>query len=223
MGRDFNGTTSTLTGTLAASPSGDYTLGAWANPDNAGESSNGALLFVHSAGTARTSFRCATGLNLIAFQVHATTNASTTTSGTPLTTGEWQALFATYRASDKTVRIYRGDQDSPVAELSYGTQTAGVGTVTTATSFVVGNNSIASTTWDGRIEQSFIVPWEMTVDEMERYRLGDMSVLYDHGKPSLHATLAAGLVDLSGNSLALTATALTPGESPPVALSWAHV
>lgn len=222
MAKDFNGTTSRIEGTIAAYPAGDYTLGAWVLPDTTGEANNGGVLFLHAATSTRMTWRCATSQDFLVAQTHVTTTALSQTSGTPLVLGEWQVLFATYRASDLTLRLFRGDLDSAPAELSYTSQTAGVGAVTTGTGLVVGNNAIQTITWDGRIEDPFIVPWEMTLAEMERFRQGDRAVLYERGAPTFHGLLETTAVDLSPSRIALTETSVSTVEGSPVARSWGH-
>lgn len=228
MAKDFNGTTSRITGTLASAldADADFTVGGWFNPDTTGEGTNGALLSLYTAADAAIvlALRFATGTNFKAILVHATTSADSVTTGNPVATGQWNAVFATYRASDNTMRIYVGDLDTPVAEVSYGTQTVGVGTPTAGgVNVIVGNNSGQTWTHDGRIESPFIVPWEMRLDEMERFRHGDMSVLYERATPpTFHASLQSTAVDLAPARTALTESSVTAAENPPVALSWGH-
>jgi len=227
VAKDFNGTTSRITGTLASAftSDADWTVGAWFFPTNNGEGNNGTLMTIWTAANAAIlgAWRFATGTNFKGIVVHSTTNADTTTSGNPVATGQWNALFCTYRASDKTVRIYVGDLDTAVAEASYSAQTAGVGTPTAnPVNIILGNNETQAWTHNGRMESPFIVPWEMTVPEMERFRLGDMGVLYERGTPTFHALLESTAVDLAPARTALTESSVTTAEGPPVARSWGH-
>jgi len=227
VAKDFNGTTSRITGTLASAlnADADFTVGGWFFPDTTGEGTNGSLLALHTAAAGPIVFvgRFATGTDFKAIVVHSTTNADTTTSGNPVATGQWNAVFITYRASDNTCRIYVGDLDTPVAETAYTAQTAGVGTPTAGgVDVVVGNQAALTWTHDGRIEDPFIVPWEMTVAEMERFRHGDRSVLYERGTPTFHALLESTAVDLAPARTALTESSVTTAEGPPVARSWGH-
>lgn len=228
MARSFNGTNSRITGTLASAftSDADWTVGAWFFPTNNGEGNNGALMTIWTAANAAIlgAWRFATGTNFRGIVVHSTTFAETTTSGNPVATGQWNALFCTYRASDKTVRIYVGDLDTAVAEASYSAQTAGVGTPTAnPVNIILGNNETQAWTHNGRMESPFIVPWEMTVPEMERFRHGDMSVLYERGSPAFHGWFepGPGVVDLAKRT-PLTQSSVTVIEPPPVALSWGH-
>jgi len=228
VARSFDGTTSRITGTLAeAVPTdADYTIGGWFFPTTTGEGANGTLLSLYLAGNAGIvgAVRFATGTDFKGVFVHSVTNADTTTSGAPVATGQWNAVFCTYRASDQTLRIYHGDLDTPVAETAYTAQISGVGTPTTGgVNVIVGNQSTQIWTHNGRIESPFIVPWEMTVPEMERFRHGDMSVLYERGNPAFHGWFepGPGVVDLAKRT-PLTQSSVTVIEPPPVALSWGH-
>lgn len=227
MARDFDGTTSVISGTVTAIDTGDWTIIGWVNLDGAGESSSGRFLTVSNGSSEVHAF-----LNADASR-HMRCNAlytggvgpATTTTNEALSTGTWYCVAGTFSASDKKCRIYYGTQSAAMAECTYSSQVAAGTTRTTgATTAYVGNNNAATRTHDGRISHIGYLPWGMTVAEMEQFRLGDLTALYVHGTPRLVALLDSpdntAVPDLSGNGVALTATSTAVAEGPPVGMRW---
>lgn len=225
MARTFDGIDDTVTSTITGPSDGDWTQGCWFYAVGGGEGSIGSPMFGHVGGAARTVWRfTGAGLTLVTSQVYSTTNAQVTGSRAyPL--NAWQCVFSVHRGSDNSLHQFWGTLANPVTEDTYSATQSGVGTYTSgATTLVVGNNAANSSTWNGRIERPFWVPWEMTIGEMERFRQGSVSVLYDHGKPIIFLPLtsptASQAEDLSGNGANGTVVGATGSDSPPVPFRW---
>lgn len=219
MARDFNGTTSKITGTITAADSGDWSIGAWFNIDGTGEGSSGVLFAAQDAGTFRNqAVQLNSSSRLNGTQRYTTTSA--TAQGLVISTGTWYCAVITFRASDSTVRIYSGTLAAAMVESSYATQQVGVGTRSTSgTTATLGNDVGAFITWDGRIEHGFFTARELSLDEMERFRQGDFTAIlgtelrFYTPLTSPDATIAE---DLSGNGIAFTSTSAAVAEGPPI-------
>lgn len=169
---DFDGSLSKIQGTIAVVSTGDWTMGAWVYADTSGEGTNGAIITNSLSDSAQVAFMLQGG-KLRNVQGFSTTNADSR-HDTAFPTGAWKCVVSTYRDSDKKVRLFIGDLSTAVAEIStYELQSAGVGTRSTgATAFVVGNGTLQSLTWDGRISRAFFTARELTVTEMNAFRTG---------------------------------------------------
>lgn len=225
MSRDFDGADDKLAVSGAtAADTGSWTIGMWVNLDGAGEG-NAGNFFVTSNATQRLRIDGVTG-TFAALQSSTTVSAERRSSKT-IIDGKWYCIFGTYRNSDRTCHVYWGDLATAVAESTGGAvNNTGTGTRNTgATTYNIGNNAGTTATCDGRIERALFLPWEMTVDEMERFRHGDMSVAYDHGQPygvwPLTSPTVSQNEDLSGHGYNLTESGgLAVAEGPPVPISW---
>lgn len=223
MARDFNGTTSEIQATITPPPDGDWTMGAWVFGDTTGEGTNGQILFLNNAGTTKVTFRAAANTWILA-QVYSSTNAQVVTSST-WSLATWYCMIGTHTASDNSLDIWQGTTTAAMQQATYSTDTLGVGTYdATGTNLRIGSNATSATTWDGRQERHFCVPWKMTSDEMERYRHGSLGVLFDHGQPQflypLDSPTAAACEDMSGRGANGTASNLTAAEGPPAPMLW---
>lgn len=222
MARTFNGTTDIVAGTITAIADGDWTGGAWILPASAGEGNLGRIFDINDAGSGGVfNFFVTTGL-VLSGQLHYATTDCASTSSTTFTASTWMCVFITHRASDNKARLFQGSQSVAVAETAYTTQTAGVGAFTVAGTLAkLGNRTDAARTFDGRIHSEFLLPREMSVDEMEQFRLGDWGVLWNGTVIPrffcpMDSPTAAQIEDLSGNSVAFTATGTTASEGAPV-------
>lgn len=219
MSRDFNGTTDILTGTIAALTDGDWSMGAWIFPDDEGEAGSGVVIRTETAGVVQQVLQINdVALHIVAIQDYNTTDASSTTSGT-LTVGQWALLVATHRGSDNKIRVYLGDLATPIAEMAYTTQTAGVGTFqANGTAAYVGSRSAGTQTFDGRIAHAFVTNAELSIDDMEMFRLGDYSALYRSTTvPNFLLPLETTANRDLARGVAFTATGTAFGEDPPIA------
>lgn len=224
MARDFDGVDDIITATVTAVDSGDWTIAAWCAPDTAGEGSFGNLFRVETSGGSFTQvvLMASAARDVYAIQNFATTDALTRTS-TVLTASAWACVVATYRDSDKKCRVYVGTLSAAMAEASYTTQTAGVGTRDTAgTVASIGSPPNTAETWDGKIGATCFDARQWTLDEMESFRQGLYPIPTStmRGFWPLDSPTAAQAEDLSGNGAHGTVTGAIAAEGPPVAMRW---
>lgn len=169
----FDGANSIVTATLPQGlQSSDWTMGAWINPNSAGEGNIGIVLQIGGS-TVRQRFRFASSARpLVALQSRGTTGAqSQSTVGAAPAVGVWTLALATYRFSDDTCRLFTGTEKLPVTEMAYGSQTAGVGTYASQiTDLAVGNVAALSQTFDGSIAHVVIAAREWSLAEMDHFR-----------------------------------------------------
>src|SRR4051794_16690196 len=105
-------------------PTGDFTFAAWVYPQSAGENNAGFIIqCLGGLAVARFRFAASTRTLTAVANHDGGTNATSTTT-TTLSTNTWQLAIATYRASDKKMRVFIGSATSAMAEASYATQTA---------------------------------------------------------------------------------------------------
>lgn len=219
MARDFDGVDDIITSTVTAVDTGDWTLGGYFNPDTAGEGGFGILLCVQN-GTAliqQLDFNDSTRKLFVA-QPYSSTNAVAVTNEALAAAG-WSACFCTFRASDAKMRAFIGTLSVPMAEATYSSQVAGVGTRTTgATTFNVGNRTAASSTFDGRIFRPFFWGRELSLAEMEAFRLGRQPVQDGSLRVFLPLDSPTGsqAEDLSGNGANGTVTGAVAADNPPI-------
>lgn len=177
--RDFNATTSVIEATVTAFTSTGWTGGAWVYPDSTGENNAAAVFSVRSGTQLRQQIRCVNNPNSFwAEQALATTNATCSSATNSLITSQWQLIIGKYDDSAKQVRLYWGDIDTPMAEMSYQAgPTTGSGAMSgTNTNWRLGNQATAST-WDGMIAEVFLHNSVWATEKMERYRLGFRDML----------------------------------------------
>lgn len=235
MARDFDGVNDVVSYTLSAHfVESTFTIGAWIKPRTVGATTGriyGDLavgFFLSDGGAFPTK-----GLGL----VHNCTGATTlicTSSANAWAANEWRCVFATFLAGTALPRtdygLFSGSLASSVASVGVNGTGSADGTaplVAPGTTSCVGNMPALTRTFDGAIERFFAVPWVMTVDEMERFRLGDISVIYTRGTPVIFAPLnsptAAQAEDLSGRGYLGSVTGALAAEGPPVPFNWGGV
>jgi hypothetical protein len=168
---------------VTALTTGDWTMGGWYNPVDAGGSNIGFMQGQANGsnpGTIVQRYQIgAAGLTVSATLIFNTTNAVSTTS-TTMTANAWNCVIVTYTSSDKTLRIYMGTLASAMAQASYGTQTAGVGTANSnGTTLIIGDRQQADFDFNGKIARVFATQRVLSADEMERFRQGDWTALWN--------------------------------------------
>lgn len=225
MSRQFDGVDDVITATITAMDSGDWTIAAWINPDNAGEGNLGQIVrtVLATSETAVQFFRFnGASRTLEAYQNYGTdavSLASTTVAATA-----WSCVVATFRASDAIIRIFTGDFDSAMAEVAYTTQTAGAVTrVTGGVRVRIGAaTSVGAEDFDGYIANVVMDAREWTLGEMEAFRLGPRPVNTGtlRGFWPLDSPTASQIEDLSGNGATGTLTGAAVGNHPRIPMGW---
>lgn len=214
-----------IDGTLtAALDSGDWYMEGWIKPASAGENSSGKVLFLAAGTTEVHQWGVGAGggstIPVFARQKFSTTDATTTTS-TLLTASNWYFVVVTYTDADKKLRAYYGSPTVAMAEMAYGTQTAGVGTRTTGgTTFCIGDRpSDHLRGFDGDIVHLRCGTRLPTLTQMENRRAGALPI--QDGTLTaywpLDSDLDANAVDLSGKRQDGTVTGATAVRGPSVA------
>jgi hypothetical protein len=204
-----------------------WTMGAWIRPDSIGESSGRIMsIWNGSAETHQfTLYSGGGGFNLSGSVLKSSTSIFAVSTTNVWAASEWRCMFFMWNASGLAL----GDCDLLVGSLTAAvasvgttgtTSAGGVGTIIAGgTTLHVGNRSATDRSFDGRIARPFIVPWLMSVPEMEAYRLGSVGVLYAHGAPVVFHPYATA-VDMSGNARNGTITGAVAAEGPPVPMRW---
>jgi hypothetical protein len=128
-------------------------------------------------------------------------NSATTSTGVAVL-NLWSFMAGTFDGTMSTTScdIYRGDQDELMHSVTVS-RGGSAGTRTTSASLgkVGGGGAVNSPA--SSVAQAFIVPWKMTLDELEQFRQGSWSVLYAHGKPRFFLPLTgASLYDMGGSA-----------------------
>jgi hypothetical protein len=227
MARDFNGTTDGLSGTVTAMDSGGWSIGCWYNADTTGEGELGTLIDVSDGARADgLTLRCAGfGLNLLGLSMavgaSSATDMFTQTATGKFVTGSWQCVVGASDGSNTAANshIYTGDTAAVMGETTPNSTQNGTGSrLTGVTNALVGKETAGASTFDGRVAFAFAVPFQMTADEAERFRQGDLSVLYRDGtQPRFILPLDSpnNAIDLA-NQLTFTVTGATYAEQPPI-------
>jgi hypothetical protein len=225
---DFDGVDDITAATISSINAVAWTMGAWINPDDIGETAG--RIFSIWNGSAETHqfplYSGGGGFNLVVNRLKSTTALFGVSTANAWAASEWRCVFATWDGSGDGLADFDllvGSLTAAVASVgTTGTTSAGgTGTVTAAgTTLHIGNNSATTRSFNGRIARPFIVPWKMTVPEMEAYRLGSVGVLYAHGAPVVFHPYATA-IDVSGNAANGTVTGAVAAEGPPVPFRWA--
>jgi hypothetical protein len=215
---DFNATTSTIDGGTSGYAKADspWSCAVWAKWDGAGEGSAGVFF---AADTSALIFRLnGASTSIRVRQVTGSTSADIITSAPSFSTGVWYCLIATYDGPLGRCHLWYGTETDRMQECTYSTNTAANAAATTwAERVYVGSDSGAARTFDGRLLHAACLDWVMDRDEMERYRTGDLSVLFARGKPRLYFTLSDthALVDSSRRGhVVVTANTAASSEMP---------
>jgi hypothetical protein len=222
------------TDNLAASISsigGQWCMGGWFNFSSF--TANTRMFSGDTAGTTAQYLRLNTtsGNFIEAQQNAATTNALSIASTTQITTGKWWFLVALFGDDlSAKVKLYMGDLATAVAEVTYGTQTAGVGAPTTGDHFHVGNNHAGNTGITAKVSRPFLIGGGMP--SLGGSLLAGLTAIqwgWHRGLYSPTAGRCRGFWDLSnatvaqnpnvgpdGGAAGLFATGCTAAEEPPV-------
>lgn len=173
MSRSFDGADSKITSS-SITPVGTnkWTIACWINPNSVGEGSVGTMMLIDQSGAARQRLRLSGSGSLNCTQVFDTTDA--VAIGTVLVSmGSWSCAFGTYDTADAKCRLYAGTETTPVAELSYSTQTTGSTTrQTNGNRITIGNNQGGTASFDGLISRIGLWTRLLSLQEMEDYRRG---------------------------------------------------
>lgn len=226
MAYDFDGTDDSITGTITAADSGDWTIGAWIEADGLGENNFGSILTTKTSGGSlcqqlRYDNNFTSDRRLSCLQnVSSGTTAQIIAANASQTTADgvtWMCVFGTFVASTGATHLYQGSRTVGVAELSYDAagNTTLSGTRRTGGTTVTIGNFDGTRTFDGRIARVFFDARLWTVAEMEAFRLGT------HPAPvsslRLWTPLMGAAEDISFNQVALTVNnGASLVEDPPV-------
>jgi hypothetical protein len=204
--------------TITAVDTGDWTIAAFINPTDAGQSNVGRILQADFSGALKQDFRFSdASLHLAVAQSYSGGSAFSATS-TAITASVWSAVFATFTAADKTTRVYIGTLSSAVAEAAYSSQSAGGGTRDTGgTRATVFNSGAGTGTFHGSLARVAFVNRLWRLDEMEAFRLGWVPPKdgNERGLWLFDSPTASQVEDCYGVANA-TATSLAVAEGPPV-------
>ncbi len=146
-----------------------FTWAAWIMPDTEGEGTGGMIIAQSQSNITYKEVRTpTTGINrlegFVGFSSGTNANSISTDSG--VTLDVWQFVVMTYdNSGDKTIRLYVNG-----SEVSYGTQTAGSGTIrdVSAMNVVIGNDETdTANSFDGGIAYVQIFDRVLTVVEMK--------------------------------------------------------
>lgn len=163
---DLDGATSLVSvNQLGALSLPAFTFAILCRPDSAGEGDAGRF---YDFGTTSLRFAGFSGTSGPQTRIRAIVAASTASADTfttyTITPGAWAWFFITYNdAGDRLARVYRNG-----VEMSYSTQTAASGTLTTypTQAFQIGNRGLLDATFDGRIDEALKFSRVLTPAEM---------------------------------------------------------
>lgn len=210
MARDFSGGASHVLTNKVSIAAGAVSVGAWVKQSALGGPSSFAQavnINVSGVGDAVTLYLYddpTAGNQRMVLGIGFSGGGGNRFSNRPLvTTGLWQCWVGTCDGSTTmanwhmfygTQALAMTNQDGSTGGTPSGSQIVGVGV-----DGKVGNKWSTDNNFPGVVAQPFIVPWQMTLDEAERYRQGDWNVLYEHGLPIMFLPLTgAALYDMSG-------------------------
>jgi hypothetical protein len=214
-------TSETLKGTMTAFSASSWTIGGWFYPVTAGGSNIGTMIAIENGATQQQFLRFSNGSLTVNAQCAHSTSAATSTSNSVAVANAWNCLIATYNSSDKKVRLFfnTGVGGAMQEDGSYNVQTAGSGTMTTgATTAQIGDRQLSGFDFDGKIGSVFAVNRLLSVDQMEMFRTGDWSALWDGTTvPSFYLPLnSANNAQDIANQITFTVTGPTySSENPP--------
>jgi hypothetical protein len=221
MARDFSGATDRVDFGSGASLDdvNIFTYAAWVYPTSAAVT---RVLFTKGGGSGKR-FRLFGGTSAGSMMLavsQATTIATAQSAGSTVTANAWQFLAATFDGSF-VPRLYRATLGSTVAEVSYATQTTGVGGITSdaAQSMLVGGD--ASNPFPGRMAEAFILPAVLNAGQLTTLAYGMLP-----RECRLYAPLwgnASPEPDYSGNKNNGTLTGSAAGVHVPIRPRFAGV
>jgi hypothetical protein len=221
MSQEFTAaTTDNITGTITAVNTGPFTLGCWFYPPS--DPSLGRALCL-GTGTVEQSIYFNGTLHLRLLVNYST--LAVQRDATYAAYNAWNCVCAVYNDSltPSNHQIYTGTPSVAMADTTTGAgDVVGTGTRSTGlTNGRIGNRSSAQDRpFNGRIADAFMVPWAMTRDEAEQFRLGSRTVLFAHGQPRFWLPLKTGTYDVGGGTGLWTATGTVVTEDPPIRAGW---
>jgi hypothetical protein len=217
---DFDGADDVVTATVVDPATTAFTFGAWINPDTIGETTGrifdvGAqyVWYLYNVDGAVSFIRGA-----------ATTNLQCVSASAAWVATEWRCVFLRWDGGGNArtdYTMYAGSLSAAVASVGVSEtgSSDGSGATTSATAMYWGNRAAGDRAFDGRVARPFIVPWQMSLAEMDAYRLGSVGVLFAHGRPRVFLPYASAK-DLSGTGAHGTVTGAVAAEGPPIPMRW---
>lgn len=183
MSRDFTGglgggapsagSPRVIEATITPVDTGDWTMGIWAYPVTAGEGGFGGFISTGATSSSTQFLRISGSRRIQAHQEFGSTDVDSESPNSTLALNVWQVIFGIFRAADQKCRLYIGSLVTPVAETTYNSQITGTGSRKTgATALQIGNRATYDRTFDGYLYAPFLVARELTIPQMEQYRLG---------------------------------------------------
>jgi hypothetical protein len=220
---DFDGVNDYVTGTITAVDTGGWTMLGWHYADTTGEGELGTIMSTGKGGVPVGQGLGVAGFGLNIYGVSqrfATQDAYEQFSG--LDTGAWRCVAATQDGSTtgSNGTAYEGAEAAVMAALTTFGNQAGTGARDTGlVSAYIGNYSDGSQTWDGRLAYLAFVPRVMTLLDVERFRRGDWSVLWDQAPPRFFVTFAGGAATeiVSGSAWTVSGAVDATGPTLPFA------
>jgi len=169
MSRNFNGTTDVIAcGTIndVMTENGALTVSLWMFPNSLGEGSQGFIFSKDTAGSSvGVGIRCNL-TNILRFFVFGTTTLARNSGNNVIVFGVWQNIAITWDGSTTASNVlmyWNGSQ------TTYGITTNGVGLADNAASVMrIGNNNIASQTFDGKISHVQVFDRVLNLNEIKQ-------------------------------------------------------
>ena len=218
MAYTFDGVNDVITATITAVDTGDWTIGAWMNPESRGQADAGRVISISSASNTLQEMQIdEDGTAIIeVMQDYNTTNANAE-GDDAFNLNEWTIVFATFTESTKRCAIYTGTLTTPVTALPLSVDVAGVGTRQTGgVTARIGNDRAEDNTFDGRLAGAFFAKRLLTLADMERIRLGER-IYPDTTNLAGYWTLDADAKDRSGNGADGTVSGAVLSDGPGLA------
>lgn len=185
---DYDSVDDRLDYTITAVDDGDWTIGGWVYATSSGESNQGAVAGVLSGTNTRQWIQFnSSATNLICQQSFSTSNAQ---ANWALPQGKWVCFFATFDGQGSTrtstdMKYWYGDVGLAVDQVgttshgSYVAQNGASGTRDTGGTSCRWGNRVAAHSWDGRLMDMFFTARKLSLAEMEMFRLGWRTQLFD--------------------------------------------
>jgi hypothetical protein len=178
MAFETNGTTSFLkntTNTDGQINNADFSICAWIYAVDEGENNTGKIFMrgtgVDTAAANYIWFGMKATMTICMDVEYSTTRARYIAANNTITANRWQFVCATHDASAKTSKLYTTSHtsDDAIAEVSYGTQTTGSGTVGSDANGDIGigcRPDSANRTFNGKISCVSVWTKMLTIGEM---------------------------------------------------------
>lgn len=231
-GSDFNATTSIVKAiNQPGFLTGPHTMCALLLPDSIGETNAGCMLGTHtSAGATRRRMHIVSGQLQFCTVLRTTTSTTYQASNRRLElAGALTAKNAAFcavtfdSAASPPMHLYNtcdGTNAGELAEPTYGTATAGAGTVNSEVAgqaiYTVGNTNAASNTWDGGIIWAAFIPEVLSFEALQALASGVNPVaVFGHIADARCVDLTdfANPREMTDNAVTWTATALAANDA----------